>query len=71
MKTTTLSDLNEMLIVINNYFGFDKFKLSQRNGFVYFDYSDNSKESLFNSALTKRTLLNEMRAFYNGLTFNK
>jgi hypothetical protein len=71
MARVTIQELENFTQLINDFFGFQKFCLEGRNGFIYFEYADHSCDSLFNSALTNRALLNEMRAFYTGLTFNK
>ena len=72
MKTITKTDLQELTREINYLLNRSKntFKLGFRNGFIYFDYADNSKDALFNSATTKRQLYNCMQAFKDGLFFN-
>jgi hypothetical protein len=58
---------------INNTIDSNKptFKIGYRNGFTYIDYVDNSKEAIFNNALSNKDLLSTLKGFLFGLTFNK
>ena len=71
MKRITKKDLEQQVNYINDLFEQPVFKLGFRNGFIYIDYIDNSKDALFNNATTTKELYLCLRAFYNGLTFKK
>jgi len=60
--------LNDINYLLNR--SIDTFKLGGRNGFIYVDYADNSKDSLFNTSISKREMYNSMMAFKQGLFFN-
>lgn len=63
----TIKNLEERCADINEFIGKETFKIGQRNGYVYFDWSDHRSDALFNRANTKRELLMCMNAFYDGL----
>lgn len=67
MKVTK-QDLQDKTDVINNFFGFEKYKLEPRNSFIYFEEVATHK-TLFDYALTKSELLCALKGFFEGLTF--
>ena len=71
MERITIEKLKELTSKINYLLNrsINTFKLGQRNGFVYFDFADNSKEALFNNAKNNRELYNSLQAFKEGLYY--
>jgi len=68
---TTVKDIERITGTINKFFGFNKFEIGKRNGYIYFDYADHSKDALFNSATTTKEMYLCLVAFLEGLRQSK
>jgi hypothetical protein len=71
MARITVKKLEELTNSVNEVLGVETFALGFRNGFIYFDYIDHRKDALFNSATTNKELYMCIKAFKEGLIFNK
>jgi len=63
----TIKDIKNITESINKLFGYKKFEIGERNGFIYFDYVDCSKDSEFANALSTKAMFFSLQAFRKGI----
>lgn len=69
MERITRKKLQMLTDSVNEILGQKTFVLGFRNGFIYFDYSDNRKDPMFNNATNNKELYLSIYAFREGLIF--